>query len=79
MGLRRGILLGFLVGLIGVVLGRRTPADQEAGAEGAGAREPTRLDKARAAGREAAETTARKLRRRYDQARRRGYLPPDRD
>ena len=77
MGLRRGLFLGLLAGLIGALLSR-SPAGEPGDGDSA-AQAPPRglLDEARAAARDEREATERHLRERLARARRGDPLPSD--
>ena len=73
MSLRRGILLGFLAGAIGVVMNRRAASEAHAPYGSLAAL----LHDARHAARAETEATRDRLHRRLEWARRTGRLPDD--
>ena len=79
MGLRRGVLLGFLMGAIAVVTSRRTRDEVDTPGSDANTRFKELLDEARSEARAEREATELRLRRRFSLARESGHLPEDAD
>lgn len=77
MGFRRGFLLGFFVGAIGVVTGRRAQREVETPGTQAHTDFKQLWDEARESARRESEETEARLRRRFEEARRTGKLPSD--
>lgn len=79
MGLRRGVLLGFLMGAIAVVTSRRTRDEVDTPGSGANQQFKELLDEARGEARAEREATEQRLRRRFTSARESGHLPDESD
>ena len=75
MGLRRGVLLGFLMGAIAVVTSRRVQNEIETPDSEANQQFKELLDEALSEGRAQREATEQRLRRRFTIARESGHLP----
>ena len=79
MGLRRGVLLGFLVGAVAVVTSRRAQDEVDTPGSDANRQFKDLLDEARSEARAEREATERRLRRRFSLARESGHLPDEAD
>lgn len=79
MGLRRGVLLGFLMGAIAVVTSRRAQDEVDTPGSDANQQFKELLDEARSEARTEREATEQRLRRRFTIARESGHLPDEPD
>ena len=79
MGLRRGVLLGFLMGAIAVVTSRRAKDEVDTPGSGANKQFKELLDEARSEARAERGATEQRLRRRFTIARESGHLPDESD
>lgn len=75
MGYRRGLLLGFLAGVIGVAVSRRSEGPDSERSSLGGARVRSIVREAGSEARRERDATVRQLRSRYERARRAGHLP----
>ncbi len=79
MGLRRGVLLGFLMGAITVVTSRRTRDEVDAPGGDANTKFKELLNEARSEASAEREATEQRLHRRFTTARESGHLPDEPD
>ena len=79
MGLRRGVLLGFLMGAIAVVTSRRAQDEVDTPGSDANQQFKELLDEARSEARAEREATEQRLHRRFTIARESGHLPDEPD
>ncbi len=77
MGIRRGLLFGFFVGVVAVVTSRRAQDEVERPGTEANKQFKELLDEARDAYHQESEATEQRLRRRFTAAREQGKLPRD--